>query len=78
MSTKNTQKPVCSCEKALKADVKKLTSENSKLAKKLAAVEAKATKAATVAANKATKLADKLAKAQEAVKALKAQLKAKK
>ena len=55
MSTEN--KSVCSCgaacdAKALKASVKKLTSDNAKLSKQLASAQAKASKASATAATK--------------------------
>ena len=79
MSTEN--KSVCSCgaacdAKALKASVKKLTSDNAKLSKQLASAQAKASKASATAATKLQKANDKVAKLQATVTALKAAAKA--
>lgn len=62
-------------DKESKATIKKLTAENSKLAKSLASATAKAAKAATVSAAKLAKAQDKISKLQATVAALKAKKK---
>ena len=65
----------CSADKESKATIKKLTAENSKLAKSLASATAKAAKAATASAAKLAKAQDKISKLQATVAALKAKKK---
>ena len=65
----------CTADKESKATIKKLTAENSKLAKALASATAKAAKAASASAAKLAKVQDKISKLQATVAALKAKKK---
>ena len=65
----------CTADKESKATIKKLTAENSKLAKSLASATAKAAKAASASAAKLAKAQDKISKLQATVAALKAKKK---
>ena len=65
----------CTADKESKATIKKLTAENSKLAKALASANAKAAKAASASAAKLAKVQDKISKLQATVAALKAKKK---
>jgi len=65
----------CIVDKESKATIKKLTAENSKLAKSLASANAKAAKAASASAAKLAKAQDKISKLQATVAALKAKKK---
>ena len=65
----------CTADKESKATIKKLTAENSKLAKSLASATAKAAKAASASAAKLAKVQDKISKLQATVAALKAKKK---
>ena len=65
----------CTADKESKATIKKLTAENSKLAKALASATAKAAKAASASAAKLAKVQNKISKLQATVAALKAKKK---
>lgn len=65
----------CTADKESKATIKKLTADNSKLAKALASANAKAAKAASASAAKLAKAQDKISKLQATVAALKAKKK---